>query len=138
MGADNNISGRVALVLNDRKLAINIGSEAGVSRGMKFSIRPEKILEIVDPDTKEILDAIELETTRVKATKVYRRMTICETYRTIPLVELESFRGHANYVHLNDRAIQIEDDEYQSASQSIAAAMENERRQRVILGISEK
>ena len=76
------IEGRVAQILNARELVINIGSDQGVSRGMKFSVLSEAPMEIRDPTTNEVLDEIDREKVRVEASEVRNRITICRTFRT--------------------------------------------------------
>lgn len=75
------LEGKVAQVLNERELVINIGSEQGVSRGMRFVVLAPTV-EIKDPDTHEILDTLDREKVRVQATDVRRRVTVCATYET--------------------------------------------------------
>lgn len=81
------LEGRVAQVLNERELVITLGSEHGVTRGMKFAILSEKPLEIVDPTTNVTLDTIDREKVRVEANDVRGKITICRTYRMIGAVE---------------------------------------------------
>ena len=76
------LEGRVAQVLNERELAINIGEDAGVTTGMKFAILAENALEIRDPVSHTVLDVIDREKVRVEAIEVRRLITICRTYRT--------------------------------------------------------
>jgi hypothetical protein len=76
------IVGRVAAILNARELAINVGSDAGVKRAMKFAVLSEKPLEIKDPETQETLDVFDREKIRVEAVEVRPHVTICRTFRT--------------------------------------------------------
>jgi hypothetical protein len=80
------LTGRVAQILNARELAINIGAEVGVTQGMKFAVMSQSPTEIRDPETKELLDTIDREKVRVRASEVRPKITICKTYlvRTIP------------------------------------------------------
>ena len=80
------IEGRVAQILNARELVINVGSEAGVAAGMKFAVMSRSATQIIDPDTNEVLDEIDREKVRVRATEVRPKIAICKTYvtRTIP------------------------------------------------------
>lgn len=134
------LQGRVAAVLNERELAINIGGTQGVKQGMIFAIMTESPLEILDPETKEILGTFQREKVRVKAMEVHDKVSICRTYRVyrIPasgiyaLMELggtsekardvkETLRvsgdsqpaplsPEESYVKINDRVVQVEDD----------------------------
>jgi len=78
--------GLVAQILNARELVINIGAEAGVTEGMKFAVMSKAATKITDPETDELLDEIDREKVRVRASEVRPKITICKTYvvRTIP------------------------------------------------------
>ncbi|HXI89434.1 MAG TPA: hypothetical protein VNO24_05395, partial [Blastocatellia bacterium] len=80
------VEGKVATIINERELAINIGSNAGVQEKMTFKVLAATPLEIRDPETNEVLGIVEQEKVRVKAIEVRERLTICKTYRsrTIP------------------------------------------------------
>src|ERR1700728_922295 len=75
--SENKLTGRVAQILNERELVINIGSQAGVSNGMKFAILAEAPLKIIDPVTKELLDTIDRTKVCVKAHEVKPKVSIC-------------------------------------------------------------
>ena len=77
-----NLEGRVASILNARELVINVGTERGVTKGMKFAVLAESPTEIRDPGTNEVLDVIDREKVRVEATEVRERITVCRTYRS--------------------------------------------------------
>lgn len=72
--------GRVAMVLNERELAINIGASDGVEVGMKFKVLADEPTEILDPETDELLGSIDREKVRVQAREVQERFSICRTY----------------------------------------------------------
>jgi len=76
------LEGRVAQVLNERELVINIGATNGVQQGMKFAILSETPTQIRDPKTNEVLDVIDREKIRVEASEVRTKIAICKTYRT--------------------------------------------------------
>jgi hypothetical protein len=80
------LQGRVAQILNARELVINIGRDVGVIEGMKFAVMSRSATQIIDPDTGEMLDEIDREKVRVRASEVRPKITICKTYvvRTIP------------------------------------------------------
>lgn len=131
--------GRVAQVLNARELVINIGSDAGVKPGARFAVLAEAPLEVKDPQTGQVLDTVDREKTRVEASEVRERITVCRTYRMIgtpPLFDLSplasvslAVRGNQrpetlhvedsslppplperqSYVKINDRVIQVAD-----------------------------
>lgn len=46
------LRGKVALILNEREIVINIGAEQGVKPGMKFKVLADTPTEILDPDTQ--------------------------------------------------------------------------------------
>ncbi len=76
------IEGKVAQIVSEREIAINIGSMQGVEKGMRFAVLAAAPQEVRDPETGEILDTIDREKVRVEATEVRERITICATYRT--------------------------------------------------------
>ncbi len=76
------IIGKVAQVLNERELVINIGRQDSVKAGDRFKVLSAASLDVRDPDTGEVLGSIEREKVRVKASQVFDNMTVCKTYRT--------------------------------------------------------
>jgi hypothetical protein len=76
------IEGRVAQILNERELVINIGSNVGVNPGMKFRVLSGSPLVIRDPQTNEVIDTIDREKVQVEAREVRPRITICRTFRS--------------------------------------------------------
>lgn len=74
------LEGRVAQVLNERELVINLGSESGVKIRMTFAVMAEAALPIIDPDTGEELALLDREKVRVRATEIMDRISICRTY----------------------------------------------------------
>lgn len=76
------IEGRVAAILNERELAINVGGSDGVKEGMKFKVLAETPAEVRDPETNEILGVVDREKVRVEAVEVQERLSVCRTYRT--------------------------------------------------------
>jgi len=74
------ITGRVAGVLNARELVINIGSEASVQVGMRFSVLAAEATEILDPETNERLGLLDREKVRVEVTEVRPRFSVCSTF----------------------------------------------------------
>lgn len=75
------IEGLVAGVITERELAINIGSNHGVSPGMKFKVEANTPTKITDPNTGELLGNITREKVRVKATEVDEKFSVCRTYK---------------------------------------------------------
>lgn len=77
---DDPIRGKVAKILNAREVAINLGSEQGVRPGMYFDV-VAPYQDILDPDTRESLGAIERPKIRVKITWVQEKLSLASTYR---------------------------------------------------------
>jgi hypothetical protein len=73
--------GKVAAVLNERELVINIGSRNGVEEDAKFKVLANEPTEIIDPETGEFLGTLDREKVRVRAVEIQERLTICRTYR---------------------------------------------------------
>ena len=63
-------------------MALNIGKEQGVKPGMLFSILSPKGLEILDPDTGDLLGQVELPKVQVKIVNVYDKISVAATYKT--------------------------------------------------------
>ena len=76
------IRGKVASVLNAREIAINVGTENGVTVGMYFDVLDAHYEDIKDPDTGEVLGSIERQKVRVKIIHVQEKLSLAATYRT--------------------------------------------------------
>ena len=76
------IRGKVARILNSREIAINVGSDDGVSTGMYFDVMDRNHEDIRDPDTQEILGSIQRPKIRVKITMVQEKLSLATTYKT--------------------------------------------------------
>ena len=76
------IRGKVARVLNNKKVALNRGVNDGVRVGMVFSILSPYGSDIRDPDTGETLGAVEMSKATVKVTDVQERLSVASTFRT--------------------------------------------------------
>ena len=75
------IRGKVAQVLNSREIAINVGTEHGVEKGMYFDVVDPKGEDIRDPDTGEILGSLERPKVRVQVVIVQPRLSVASTFR---------------------------------------------------------
>lgn len=85
MARDRDIQGKVAAILSSRELILNIGTEDGVEVGDRFVILNDKALEVADPDTLEILGAVEVPKTVVKVVRVGGpHLATARTFRTVP------------------------------------------------------
>lgn len=75
------IRGKVASVINEREIAINVGTTDGVAVDMHFDVMDAPDEDIRDPDTNEVLGSIERPKIRVKVTHVQERLSVASTYR---------------------------------------------------------
>lgn len=75
------IRGKVAGILNERELVINVGADSGVQAEMKFKVLSVAETEVYDPDTDELLGLIDREKVRVRVTEVKEKLSVCRTYR---------------------------------------------------------
>ncbi|WP_065571419.1 hypothetical protein [Microbacterium oleivorans] len=82
------IEGKVATVLNERELVLNVGAEEGVEIGMRFKILYPGGIQITDPDTNEPLGNVEWPKTEVKVVSVQPHMAVGRTFRTITIPEV--------------------------------------------------
>ncbi len=77
------IRGKVAKVISVRQVALNIGKASGVEAGMLFDIVAPASLEIQDPETGEMLGAIQPGAkARVRVFSVSEKFSLASTYRT--------------------------------------------------------
>ena len=86
------IRGKVARVLNKREIAINIGSDHGVTIGMYFDVMSGNETDIIDPDTEKILGSIDRPKVRVRITYIQEKLSVASTYKS----ELVKVGGKAN------------------------------------------
>lgn len=77
------IEGKVAKVISERDLVINRGSVAGVEPGMRFKIVAPEPSEIRDPDTDEVLGAVDITKVEVEAVTVEENLSVCRTFRKV-------------------------------------------------------
>ncbi len=75
------IRGKVAHILNTREIAINVGTENGVTVGMYFDVMDAHYENITDPDTNEVLGSLERPKVRVKIIHVQEKLSLATTYR---------------------------------------------------------
>ncbi len=76
------LKGKVALILDDRRAALNLGAGSGVAPGDAFVIYLEGA-EVADPDSGESLGRLELVKATVTVAHVQEKLCIVET----PVVE---------------------------------------------------
>lgn len=72
------IKGRIIRILDKRTVIINLGEAQGITHSSIFYILGEPE-EIKDPITGEVLGAVNVTKSRVKATQVFEKFTIATT-----------------------------------------------------------
>jgi hypothetical protein len=77
------IEGRVAAILDEYHLIINVGSAHGVKEGMRFVIYAQGA-DVKDPDTGQPLGKWEFPKGTVKAKHVQEKMTVCASEAAAP------------------------------------------------------
>ena len=77
----NLLEGKVAGVLSERELTINIGFASGVVVGMNFKVLSAEQYEVYDPVSNELLGVVDREKVRVRVVDVQEKFSICKTYR---------------------------------------------------------
>lgn len=75
------IRGKIARVLNAREIALNVGTAKGVTIGMHFDVM-DCYEDISDPDTGEVLGAIERPKIRLEITHAQENLSVATRYRT--------------------------------------------------------
>lgn len=73
--------GKVAQILSEHELVINLGARDGVSQGMRFAVMAMIPTEVKDPDTGEVLGTVEREKVRVEVVELQERLAVCRPYR---------------------------------------------------------
>lgn len=76
------IRGKVARVLNEREIAINVGTAKGVVVGMFFDVMHAEVEDIIDPDTDEVLGSIERPKVRVEIVHAQEKLSVATTFQT--------------------------------------------------------
>lgn len=74
------IKGKVVDIIDNRTIAINIGSKNGAKLGMTFLVLKDEGKEIHDPDTGELLGKVKLPKIKVKVMQVETKFSLAETY----------------------------------------------------------
>jgi len=78
------IRGKVAAILSQRELVLNVGMEDGVEIGDKFVILNSKGIDVTDPDSGEVLGTVEVPKTVVKVVRVDGpHLSVARTFRTL-------------------------------------------------------
>ncbi len=79
------IEGKVAKVLNERELVLNVGTTQGVEVGMRFKVLYSGGIEITDPDSGKLLGSVERPKTEVKIVSAQDNLSVGRTFRTITI-----------------------------------------------------
>ena len=126
------IYGKVARVISNRAVALNVGASNGVQEGMLFDIVVPSTLEISDPETGEVLGTVQPGAkARVKVYRVNEKFSLASTYRTESIGSLrlrgdlpfgmrvetlntrdtlhEAFTERGSYVTAGDSVVQVID-----------------------------
>jgi hypothetical protein len=77
------IEGQVAAIINARELAINRGTDHGVTVGMKFEVFDEEGLPITDPESGKRIGSVNTIKIRVQVHTVEGKFSIAQTYETV-------------------------------------------------------
>jgi len=78
----NPILGRVARIVDSHSLAINVGTQHGLKKGMEFAVISDELEHITDPDTDEIIGEIPCVKLKVRVRDTFSTMSIATTYET--------------------------------------------------------
>ncbi|HPD17807.1 MAG TPA: hypothetical protein PLE19_22955 [Planctomycetota bacterium] len=73
------VEGKVAKILDDQTLILNVGTSAGVAAGMVFSVFAP-VEDVKDPDTGKSLGAWEAVKGYVQAAHPQEHLTVCRVY----------------------------------------------------------
>lgn len=71
------IRGKVAKVLNEEELALNIGAANGVTVGMTFNIM--ETIQIRDPDTSKLLGKVERRKISLEIIQVQEQLSVASS-----------------------------------------------------------
>jgi len=75
------IQGKVAAVLTEYEVALNIGSDDKVAEGMKFEVLSGPV-PICDPDSGDEIGKVSLTAGRVKVYEVHPKYSLARTYES--------------------------------------------------------
>ena len=75
------VEGRVVKILNEREVAINVGSGDGVSEGMLFDVL-EQEQPIYDSSAEDLLGSLQRTKVRVRVNHVQARFSVAATVRS--------------------------------------------------------
>lgn len=75
------LRGVIAALLTDRELVINLGSDHGVTVGMKFAVLNSRGIDIVDPTTHEPIGSVEVPKVIVEVSRVEPKLSVARTFK---------------------------------------------------------
>lgn len=96
------IRGEVTRLLNNREIEINIGSNHGVTIGMYFDVMDVNEIDIIDPDTNELLGSIERPVVRMKITHIQKKLSVASTYKVKLINVRETATGSTSILNTTD------------------------------------
>jgi hypothetical protein len=74
------IVGKVADIVDNRTVVLNVGSKKGVMLNMIFQLLDKDGRKIIDPDTHAVIGSLKLPKIQVRVTYVDEEYSIAETY----------------------------------------------------------
>lgn len=80
------IRGKVAQVLDSRRVVVNVGLSDGVSVGMTFQVLNPKGERIQDPDTGQVIGSVESPTAQVRIVDVQEHLSVATTTFANPAI----------------------------------------------------
>lgn len=70
------IRGKIAYVLDNGDIVINVGRAHGVRQGMRFDVIDDNNLEIRDPDTREVIGSLEVSKIKVEVIDIQEKISV--------------------------------------------------------------
>ena len=77
------IRGKIAYVLDNDDIVINVGAAHGVHRGMYFDVLDDHNLEIRDPDTEEVIGSLEVSKIKVEVIDTQEKISVATPYLSV-------------------------------------------------------
>jgi len=75
------IDGKLAAILGEHEVAFNVGSDNGVEKDDIVTVY--RVIEVEDPDSKEVLGSVLTPRMRFRITLVQPRMSVGQSYESI-------------------------------------------------------
>ena len=77
------IRGKIAYVLDNGDIVINVGAAHGVHRGMYFDVIDDHKLDIRDPDTKEVIGSLEISKIKVEVIDTQEKISVATPHLSL-------------------------------------------------------